>query len=56
MVENSFRKNIKAIIFDKGGEYIKREFQHYCESDGIRMEHLVIYTPQQNGMAERKNR
>ena len=56
MVENSFRKNIKSIRSYKGGEYIKREFQHYYESEGIRMEHSVPYTPQHNGVAERKNR
>ena len=56
MVENSFRKNIKSIRSDKGGEYIKRDFQHYCELEGIRMEHSVPYKPQQNGVAERKNR
>ena len=56
MDENSFRKKIKSIIFDKGVEYIKREFHNYCESEGIRMEHSVPYTPLQNGVAERKNR
>ena len=55
MIENSFMKKTKSIRSDKGGEYIKREFQHYCESEGIRMEHLVPYTQQQNGVAERKN-
>ena len=39
-----------------GGEYIKIYFQHYCESEGIRMEHSVPYTPQHNGVAKRKNR
>ena len=56
MVENSFKKKFKSIRYDKGGEYIKREFQHYCESEGIRIEHSVPYTPQQNGVVERKNR
>ena len=55
MVEKSFNKNIKSIISNKGGEYIKGEFQNFCESEGIRMEHSVPYTPQQNGVAERKN-
>ena len=55
MVENSFSKKIKSIRSDKGGEYIKIDFQHYCEMEGIRMEHLVPYTSQQNGVAERKN-
>ena len=56
MVENSFNKKIKSIRYDKGGEYIKGYFQIFFESEGIRMEHSVPYTPQQNGVAERKNR
>ena len=55
MVENNFNKNIKSII-SKGGEYIKGYFQSFCESEGIRMEHSVPYTPQQNGVSDRKNR
>ena len=54
MVENSFRKMIKSIRSNKGGEYFKRDFQYYCESGGIQMEHLVPYTPQHNGVAKRK--
>ena len=56
LVENSFEKKIKSIRSDNGGEYIKIDFHHYCESEGIRMEHLVPYTPQHNGVVERKNR
>ena len=56
MIENSFRKNIKSIRTNNGGEYIKRYFHHYSESEGIRMEHSVPYTPQQNGVADKKNR
>ena len=56
MVENNFNKKIKSIRYDKGGEYTKGYFHSLCESEGFRMEHLVPYTPQQNGVAERKNR
>ena len=56
LIENSFRKNIKSIRSDNGGEYIKEYFQQFCESEGIQMEHLVPYTPQHNGVVERKNR
>ena len=30
--------------------------KHICEECGIQMQHSVPYTPQQNGVAERKNR
>ena len=55
MVENNFNNNIKSIRSDGGGEYVKRDFHNFCESEGIRMEHSVPYTPQQNGVVERKN-
>ena len=32
MVENIFSKKIKSIRSDKGAEYIKIDFQYYCES------------------------
>ena len=54
LIENSVRKNIKSIRSDNGGEYIKIYFHHYCDIDGIRMEHSYPYMPQQNGVAERK--
>ena len=56
MVDNIFNKKIKSIRSDKGGEYIKGYFQDYRQSEGIRMEHLFPYTPQRNGVAERKNK
>ena len=28
----------------------------YCSTEGIKKEHTVLHTPQQNGVAERKNR
>ena len=56
MVEDNFNKNIKSIRSDKGGEYIKGYFHIFCESEGIRMEHSVPYTPHHNGVAERKTR
>ena len=55
MVEKNFSKKIESIRSDKGGEYIKGDFQYFHESEGFRMEHSVSYTPQQNGVAKRKN-
>ena len=37
------------------GEYVKSEFIQYCVDIGIQMQHSIPYTPQQNGVAERKN-
>ena len=31
------------------------DFSTFCEEHGIIHQNLVLYTPQQNGLAERKN-
>ena len=31
------------------------DFIHHCEDAGIQMQHSIPYTPQQNGVVERKN-
>ena len=38
-----------------GGEYTSHAFNEFCKQ-GIRRQLTVPYTPQQNGVAERKNR
>ena len=41
---------------DRGGEYTSHEFNTFCEKEGIQRELTAAYTPQQNGVSERKNR
>jgi len=41
---------------DRGGEYMSHEFNAFLDSHGIKHQCTVPYTPQQNGVAERKNR
>lgn len=55
-VENETGKSIKCLRTDRGGEYTSREFSDYCKEEGIRRQLTTAYTPQQNGIAERKNR
>ncbi|PNX78209.1 copia-like retrotransposon, partial [Trifolium pratense] len=38
------------------GEYTSRDFETFCISQGIVHEVIVPYTPQHNGLAERRNR
>ena len=47
---------IRKLRTDNGGEYVKNTFINFCTENGIQMQHTVPYTPQQNGVAERKNR
>jgi hypothetical protein len=41
---------------DNGGEFTSREFSDYCATHGIQRQFSQPYTPQHNGVAERKNR
>ncbi|CAA7045430.1 unnamed protein product [Microthlaspi erraticum] len=41
---------------DRGGEFMSKEFLKYCEDNDIRRQLTMPRTPQQNGVAERKNR
>jgi hypothetical protein len=41
---------------DNGGEYTSKEFVNFCKDVGIKRELTTPYNPQQNGVAERKNR
>ena len=55
-VENELDANIKVLRTDGGGEYFSHEFSDYLYDCGIRRQFTCRYTPQQNGVAERKNR
>jgi len=55
-VENETGNNLKVFRFDRGGEFISRDFNTLCADNGI-IRHLTTpYTPQQNGVVERRNR
>jgi transposase InsO family protein len=41
---------------ENGGEYTSKEFINFCIEAGIKRELTVPYNPQQNGVAERKNK
>ena len=56
MAKTQFGKKPKVIRSDRGREYINNELQQYLKAEGIRMQYTTAYSPQQNGVAERKNR
>ena len=56
MVEKDTGKFIKCLRTDRGGEFNSNEFKEFCRHNGIRRQLTTAYTPQQNGVAERKNR
>ncbi|KAJ0566228.1 putative RNA-directed DNA polymerase [Helianthus annuus] len=47
---------IKTLRSDRGGEYCSNAFQEYLKVNCIRHQLTNSYSPQQNGVAERKNR
>ncbi|GJR31069.1 retrotransposon protein, putative, ty1-copia subclass [Tanacetum coccineum] len=55
-IENQLGKTIKAIRSDRGGEYISQEFKDYLKANGIVQQLTPPYTPQHNGVSERRNR
>jgi transposase InsO family protein len=56
LVENQMGKKIKILRSDNGGEYVNRDLENILKAKGIRHETTVSLTPEQNGVAERKNR
>ena len=55
-VENLLKKNIKRLRTDRGGEYFSNDIFEFCAEHGIIYERTPPYSPQSNGIAERKNR
>nr|GFB20759.1 zinc finger, CCHC-type [Tanacetum cinerariifolium] len=55
-VENEVGKKLKSFRTDRGGEFTSREFTRYCKENGILRQLTAPYSPQQNGIVERRNR
>ena len=55
-VERQLGRNVKVLRTDRGGKNNSNECESYCQEHGIRRYMAMPYTPQQNGIAERKNR
>jgi transposase InsO family protein len=56
MVKTQFERNIKVIRSDNGTEYLNHDVRIILQNNGIIHETSYVGTPQQNGVAERKNR
>ncbi|GJV30370.1 putative ribonuclease H-like domain-containing protein, partial [Tanacetum coccineum] len=55
-IENLIDLNMKVIRCDNGNEFKNKVMNQFFEMKGIKWEFIVARTPQQNGVAERKNR
>ncbi|GJS93583.1 putative ribonuclease H-like domain-containing protein [Tanacetum coccineum] len=54
-IENLVDHKVKVIICDNGTEFKNKEMNQFCEMKGILRQYSVARTPQQNGVAERRN-
>jgi len=54
MVEKEKGVSIKCLRSDGRGEYFSNEFSEYLKEHGIQRKYSCSYSPQQNGVAERK--
>jgi transposase InsO family protein len=55
-VQNEFELKVKNIISDNGSEFRNTQGEEFLDEEGIKHELSAPYTPQQNGIVERKNR
>ncbi|GJW99091.1 putative ribonuclease H-like domain-containing protein [Tanacetum coccineum] len=55
-IENLVDHKVKVIRCDNGTEFKNREMNQFCEMKGILRQFSVARTPQQNGVAERRNK
>ena len=55
LVERQSGCKLKTLRTNHGGEFIYTPFLNYCKENGIQRQLIVSHSPQQNGVAERKN-
>ena len=55
MVKNQTGRKLKCLRSDNGGEFKYEEFVKFSRERGIRREYTAPYSPEQNGIAERKD-
>lgn len=56
LAEKQSGQYLKVLRSDRGGEYTSNLFKSFCRAHGIYHHLTTAYTPQQNGVTERKNR
>ncbi|KAK2398761.1 putative mitochondrial protein [Trifolium repens] len=54
-IEKQSGRFIQMLRSGRGKEYTSNEFHKFCEDEGVERQLTVGYTPQQNGVSERKN-
>jgi hypothetical protein len=54
MVEKEKGVSIKCLKFNEGGKHFSNEFSEYLKEHGIQRKYSCNYSPQHNGITERK--
>ncbi|KAJ0828650.1 putative RNA-directed DNA polymerase [Helianthus annuus] len=54
--EKEGKCKVKMLRTDRGGEFTSQAFNEFCRNEGIKRQLTAPYTPQQNGVVERRNR
>ena len=54
--QNKFESSVVKVRSDNGTEFRNTQVEEFCNDIGIKHEFSSSYTPQQNGVVERKNR
>ncbi|CAI7862722.1 unnamed protein product [Closterium sp. NIES-54] len=54
LVERQTKKSVLMLRSDRGGGFLGKEFTNFVDGKGIVDDLTCLYTPQQNGMAERE--
>lgn len=55
MVEAETKLKVQTFRTDRGGEFTSREFNEFCDREGVKRHLTAPYSPQQNGVVERRN-
>jgi transposase InsO family protein len=56
MVEKQIENSIKILCSDQWGGYTLGKFIKYCKDHGLVHQFTLLHTPQENGVAKRKNK
>ncbi|KAL0408303.1 UNVERIFIED_CONTAM: Retrovirus-related Pol polyprotein from transposon TNT 1-94 [Sesamum radiatum] len=55
-IQNQFESYVKQVLSDNGSEFLRRDYQNLFTSLGIHHQRSCPYTPQQNGLVERRHK
>ena len=56
LIQTQFHTTIQTLMSDNGREFVNNPMTQFCKEKGVIHQTSCAYTPEQNGVAERKNR